>query len=151
MASYPTFFRKYTFAEPIFVKIGMIVHFDDTRVTEKNSERLRDFWRRYDVIKIAGNDVIGKKWWRHNDVKNVGIVLNFFMPTFIVKMNNSGNFYDNRNGGSLFSGNFFVLFYFTRLWDNGRVYYRTFRGHVTPYPQCFFHVFFTKSSKNKFP
>ena len=30
MTSYPTFFRKYTSAEPIFVKIGTIVQFDNT-------------------------------------------------------------------------------------------------------------------------
>ena len=35
MTSYPTFFRKYTSAEPIFVKIGTIVHFDDTRSQKK--------------------------------------------------------------------------------------------------------------------
>ena len=35
MTSYPTFFRKYTSAEPIFVKIGTIVHFDDTNSQKK--------------------------------------------------------------------------------------------------------------------
>ena len=35
MTSYPTFFRKYTSAEPIFVKIGTIVHFDNTSSQKK--------------------------------------------------------------------------------------------------------------------
>ena len=35
MTSYPTFFRKYTSAEPIFVKIGTIVHFDNTSSEKK--------------------------------------------------------------------------------------------------------------------
>ena len=35
MTSYPTFFRKYTSAEPVFIKIGKIVHFDDTRSQKK--------------------------------------------------------------------------------------------------------------------
>ena len=35
MTSYPTFFRKYTSAEPIFVKIGTIVHFDNTGSQKK--------------------------------------------------------------------------------------------------------------------
>ena len=87
-----------------------------------------------------------------DDVKNVEIVLKFFMRTFIVKMNNRANFYKNCNGGSLFSGNFFVLFYFTRLWDNGG-------GGLLPHfsrsrdtiPAMFFPRFFTKSSENEFP
>ena len=60
------------------------------------------------------------------------------MRTFIVKMNNRANFYKNRNGGGLFSGIF--LYYFILLGYGtmgGGVYYRTFRGHVTPYPQFF--------------
>ena len=36
MTSYPTFLRKYTSAEPIFIKIGTIIHFDDTRSQKKN-------------------------------------------------------------------------------------------------------------------
>ena len=35
MTSYPTFSRKYTSAEPIFVKIGTIVHFDSTSSQKK--------------------------------------------------------------------------------------------------------------------
>ena len=35
MTSYPTFFRKYTSAEPIFLKIGKIAHFDDTSSQKK--------------------------------------------------------------------------------------------------------------------
>ena len=35
MTSYPTIFRKYTSAEPIFVKIGTIVHFDNTSSQKK--------------------------------------------------------------------------------------------------------------------
>ena len=35
MTSYPTFSRKYTSAEPIFVKIGTIVHFDNTSSQKK--------------------------------------------------------------------------------------------------------------------
>ena len=36
MTSYPTFFRKCTSAEPIFVKIGTIVHFDNTSLQKKS-------------------------------------------------------------------------------------------------------------------
>ena len=36
MTSYPTFFRKYTSAKPIFKKIGTILYFDDTRSQKKN-------------------------------------------------------------------------------------------------------------------
>ena len=36
MTSYPTFFRKYTSTEPNFVKIGTIVHFDNTSSQKKN-------------------------------------------------------------------------------------------------------------------
>ena len=43
-----------------------------------------------------------------DDVKNVEIVLKFFMRTVIVKMNNRANFYKNRNGGSLFSGKLWI-------------------------------------------
>ena len=46
MTSYPTFFRKYTSAEPIFVKIGMIVNFDDTRSQKKN----QNDWDTFDVV-----------------------------------------------------------------------------------------------------
>ena len=35
MTSYPTFFRKYTSAKPICVKIGTIVHFDNTSPQNK--------------------------------------------------------------------------------------------------------------------
>ena len=35
MTSYTTFFRKYTSAAPIFVKIGTIVHFDNTSSQKK--------------------------------------------------------------------------------------------------------------------
>ena len=35
MTSYPTIFIKYTSAEPIFVKIGTIVHFDNTSSQKK--------------------------------------------------------------------------------------------------------------------
>ena len=35
MTSYPTFFRKYTSVEPIFLKIGTIVHFDNTSSQKK--------------------------------------------------------------------------------------------------------------------
>ena len=144
-------FQKIHFCRTDFRKNWHDCSFWRYKVTEKNSERFRHFWRRYDVIIFCRWRHFRRFWWRHNDVKNGGIVLNFFMRTFIVKMNNRANFYKNRNGGSLFSGNFFVLFYFTRLWDNGGVYYRTFLGHVTPYPQRFFLVFFAKSSKKKFP
>ena len=54
-------------------------------------------------LKIVGNDVIGKKWWRHNEVKYFGIVSNFFLWPCIVKMNNRANFYENRFGRSVFS------------------------------------------------
>ena len=38
---------------------------------------------------------------------------------------------------------FWKYFVFTRLWYIMRwVYYLTFQGHVTPYRQCFFSVFF---------
>ena len=115
MTSYPTFFRKYISAEPIFVKIGTIVHFDNT----SSQEKIQNDSDIFDVVMTSSffaDDVISDDF---DDVKNVRIVLKFCMRTFIVKMNNRANFYKNRNGGSLFSGNFFVLFYFTRLWDNG--------------------------------
>ena len=35
MTSYPTIFRKYTFYDPISIKIGMIAHFDDTSSQKK--------------------------------------------------------------------------------------------------------------------
>ena len=35
MTSYPTFFRKHTSAEPICVKIGTIVHFDNKKSQKK--------------------------------------------------------------------------------------------------------------------
>ena len=45
MMSYPTFFRKYTSAEPIFVKIGTIVHFDNKSSQKKiqNDSDIFDF------------------------------------------------------------------------------------------------------------
>ena len=122
MTSYPTIFRKYTSSGPISLKNGTIAHFYGTSSQKKFRTIptfLTSLWRLYEVTIFCRLRHFRRFWWRHNDVKNVGIVLNFFMRTFIVKMNNRANFYKNRNGGSLFSGNFFVLFYFTRLWDNG--------------------------------
>ena len=85
------------------------------------------------------------------DDKNVGIVLNFFMRTFIVKMNNLANFYKNRNGGRLFYGNFLYYFILLGYGTMGEgVYYRTFRGHVTPYPQFFPSFFSPKVRKRNF-
>ena len=44
MTSYPTFFRKCTSAKPIFVKIGTIVHFDNTssQIKIKNDSYIFD-------------------------------------------------------------------------------------------------------------
>ena len=84
VTSHPTFFRKHTSAEPIRIKIGTIVHFD-----EKND--VIKFWRHVNT------------WWRHNSVKNVGIDLNFFLWILIVKKNNRANFYENRFSRSMIS------------------------------------------------
>ena len=119
MTSYPTIFRKYTSSDPISLKIGTIAHFDDTSSQKKKSERFRHFLRRYDVIIFCRWRHFRRFWWRHNNVKNVGIILKFFMRTFIVKMNNRANFYKNCKRWKSIFWKFFVLFYFTRLWDNG--------------------------------
>ena len=143
MTSYPTFFRKYNSAEPIFVKLGPIFHFDDTR-WQKKIQNDSDI---FDVVMTSSffaNDVISDDF---DDVINVGISLIFFMRTFIVKMNNLANFYKNLNGENLFSGNFFVLFYFTRLWDNGGSTTALFE--VT-WHQCFFLVFFRQKFEKKY-
>ena len=112
---------------------------------EKSDRKKCIFWKSSDMTSYP------KKWWRHNSAKNVSIDLNFCIRTFIVKMNNHPNFYKSRNRGSLFLELFcIVLLYYTRLWDNGGVYYRTFRGHVTPYPQCFSSFFSPKVRKTNF-
>ena len=80
------------------------------QVHRKKSEQFRHFWRCYVVTIFCRWHHFRRFWWRHSDFKNVGIVLNFFMPTFIVKMDNRANFYKNRNGGSLFSGIFLCYF-----------------------------------------
>ena len=46
MTSYPKFFRKYTSVEPIFVKIGTIVHFDN-RSSQKKIQNDSDI---FDVV-----------------------------------------------------------------------------------------------------
>ena len=63
-----------------------------------------------------------------DDVKNVGIVLIFFMRTFIVKMNNRANFYENRFGGSVFSEKRWI-------WRHFMTSYPTiFRKYISSYP-----------------
>ena len=64
MTSYPTFFRKYTSAKPIFVKIG-IVHFDNTSSQKKiqNDSDIFDVvmtssFFADDVISVDFDDVI---------------------------------------------------------------------------------------------
>ena len=55
--SLPTFFIKYTSAEPIFVKIGRIVHFDNTS-PQKKIQNDSDI---FDVVMTSSffaNDVI---------------------------------------------------------------------------------------------
>ena len=124
-----------------FIKIGTIAHFDDTSAQKKIQNDSNIFY----VVMTSSFFVewhhFRRFWWRHNDVKNVRIILNFFMRTFIVKVNNSANFYKNRSGRSLFSGNFFVLFYFTRLWDNGGLLPHFPRSRDT-LPAMFFPRFF---------
>ena len=78
-------FQKIQFRRTDFRKHWHDCSFWRYKVTEKKSDRFRYFWRRYVVIKIVGNDVIGKKWWRHNNVKNVRIVLNFFCELVLSK------------------------------------------------------------------
>jgi hypothetical protein len=57
MTSYPTIFRKYTSADPISVKIGTIVHFDD-KSSPKKIQHDSDI---YDVVmtsSVFADDVI---------------------------------------------------------------------------------------------
>ena len=96
-------FQKIHFLRSDFSKNWYDCSFWRYKLTEKNSERFRHFWRRYDVIIFCRWRHFRRFWWRHNDVKNVGIVLNFFLWTCIVKMNNRANFYENRFGRSVFS------------------------------------------------
>ena len=96
-------FQKIHFLRSDFSNSWYDFSFWRYKLTEKNSERFRHFWRRYDVIIFCRWRHFRRFWWRHNDVKNVGIVLNFFLWTCIVKMNNRANFYENRFGGSVFS------------------------------------------------
>ena len=76
MTSYPTFYRKYTSAEPIVVKIGTIVHFDNT----SSQKKIQNDSEIFDVVMTSSffaNDVISDDF--DNGVKNVAIVRNFFL------------------------------------------------------------------------
>ena len=112
--------RRYEFSENR--RIDVIQKNDDVITTSKMSE---SFWIFFCVLlsskwtivtiftkigsaevyflKIVGNDVIPKKLWLHNDVKNVGIAFKFISRTNIVKMNNRTNFCKNLIGGTIFS------------------------------------------------
>ena len=120
MTSYPTIFRKYTSSDPISLKIGTIVHFDDTRSQKKNSERFRHF----NVVMTSsffGDDVISDDF---DDVitasKMSESIWIFFLWPCIVKLNNRANFYENLFGGSVFSEK-------RRIW----------RHFLTSYPMIF--------------
>ena len=120
MTSYSTFIRKYTSAKPIFVKIGTIVHFDNTssqkkilmtslrqkcrnrseffyvtlyRKNEQSCQFLRKSVQRKCIFwKTSDMTPYPKKWWRHNSVKNVGIDLNFLRWIFYRKIESLGQF-----------------------------------------------------------
>ena len=57
MTSYPTFFRKYTSAKLIFVKIGTIVHFDDT-ISQKKIQNDSDIFDVVMTSSVFADDVI---------------------------------------------------------------------------------------------
>ena len=57
MTSYPTFFRKYTSAELIFVKIGTIVHFDNTS-SQKKIQNDSDIFDVVMTLSFFADDVI---------------------------------------------------------------------------------------------
>ena len=71
-------FQKIHFLRSDFSKNWYDCSFWRYKLTEKNSERFRHFWRRYDVIIFCRWRHFRRFWWRHIDVKNVGIVLIFF-------------------------------------------------------------------------
>ena len=139
MTSYPTIFRKYTSSDPISVKIGTIAHFDHTSSQKKLSERFRHFYVVMtssffadDVISDDFDDFITTSKMSESFWFFVCVLLSSkwtIVPIFTKIVTVEVYFLE-------------IFLYFTRLWDNGGVYYRTFRGHVTPYPQCFFLHFF---------
>ena len=151
MTSYPTIFRKYTSSDRISLKIGTIAHFDDTS-SQKKIQNDSDI---FDVVMTSSffaDDVISDDFDDVITTSKMSESFWFFLCGLVSSKWTIVPIFTKIGSAEVyFLEIFFVLFYFTRLWENGGVYYRTFRGHVTPYPQCFFHVFFTKSSKNKFP
>ena len=151
MTSYPTIFRKYTSSDPISLKIGTIAHFDDTS-SQKKIQNDSDI---FDVVMTSSffaDDVISDDF---DDVITTSKVSEsfwiFFCALVLSKWTIVPIFTKFVTVEVYFLEiclYYFILLGYGTMWG---VYYRTFRGHVTPYPRCFFHVFFTKSSKNKFP
>ena len=103
MTSYPTFFQKIHFRQTDFRKNWHDCSFWRYKVTEKNSERFWHLWRRYDVIKIVGNNVIGENDDAITTSKRSESFWIFFLWTCIIKMNNRAKFYENPFGRSVFS------------------------------------------------